>query len=365
MSHDPPPPTRPPASPPSELPKNAGVWENLGTSEQLAPASAGRASSALDVAARRRRLLIAALGAILLGLSALGVAGWVDLSSPLVALAILGMTAAMTAVALAGDDAARRSLAFFGRFIRPGLQRLLEEEGAGMLRGDKLFRGRKTVIMKIDMVDYTKTTFPMPYGIRRLFQDLWFTLIDRVVADQVFLDKSLGDGSIYCFEDDLPGGSCSSALRAALEIRDRQVRRFDEEFTRRLRAKLEAEPELSEPAARYFAEYRERVGGSVWQRTTSIRIALVVGYVDEGLWGLSSQSHYDVQGTPMILATRLEDGARNGEIVFDRAFYEELRAESPALLDASAIEQRTMTLKGIGAWDVLAIPPGRAASASG
>ncbi|MCP4664203.1 MAG: adenylate/guanylate cyclase domain-containing protein [bacterium] len=252
---------------------------------------------------------------------------------------------------------ALRSLAFYGRFIRPGLKRLLKQEGRSMSGDDKLFRGRKTVIMKVDMANYTRTTFTMPYGMRRLFQDLWFTLIDRVVADKVFLDKSLGDGSVYCLEDGLPGGSCSAALKAALEIRERQVRLFDETFRRQLRQKLDTVAELRESAEVYLEEYRGRMGQSFWERSTLVRIALVSGYVDEGLWGLSSQSHYDVQGGPIILATRMEAAAENGEIVVDRRFLEELDEESPGLVDRSRLERRVVDLKGVGTWEIFALPP--------
>ncbi len=252
---------------------------------------------------------------------------------------------------------ALRSLAFYGRFIRPGLKRLLKQKGRSMFGGDKLFRGRKTVIMKVDMANYTRTTFTMPYGMRRLFQDLWFTLIDQVVADKVFLDKSLGDGSVYCLEDGLPGGSCSAALKAALEIRERQVRLFDQTFRRQLRQKLETVAELRESAEVYLEEYRGKMGQSFWERSTLVRIALVSGYVDEGLWGLSSQSHYDVQGGPIILATRMEAAAENGEIVFDRQFLEELDDESPGLIDRDRLERRVVDLKGVGTWEIFALPP--------
>ena len=250
---------------------------------------------------------------------------------------------------------AERALAFYGRFVRPGLQRLLAEE-TRMLAGDKLFRGRRTVILKIDMSDYTKTTFHMPYGIRRLFIDLWFTVVDRVVAKRVFLDKSLGDGSLYCFDDD--GKACTAAIRAAVELRDREVERFDEAFRQRLRSKLEAEPGLASVTDAYLAGYRTATGHDFWSRRTKVRIALVVGHVDEGLWGLSSQSHYDVQGAPPILATRLEDQARNGEIVFDHPFLEALEAESPGLVDRDRLTHRTEDLKGIGPWDVWVLPEG-------
>ena len=251
---------------------------------------------------------------------------------------------------------ALRSVAFFNRFIHPGLKRLLVEKGHSILGDEKFFRGRKTVILKLDMANYTRTTFAMPYGMRRLFQDLWFTLIDQVVAEKVFLNKSLGDGSLYCFENGLPGGSCRAALRAALEIRDRQLEHFDVTFQKRLAALLKHTPELAERAEVYFQSYREHHGQEFTERRTEIRIALVSGYADEGLWGLPSQSHYDVHGGPLILAARIEAQARNGEIVFDRNFLEELEEERPGTLPRTLLEERSIELKGIGTWNIFALP---------
>ena len=253
---------------------------------------------------------------------------------------------------------ASRAVTFYGRFIRPGLKRLLQVRGPQMLGDEKLFRGRKTVILKLDMANYTRTTFDMPYGMRRLFQDLWFTLVDKVVARQVFLDKNLGDGSVYCFEDGLPGGSCSAALRAALEIRERQLGTFDRLYRQRLEVLLERTPELGKIAPRYYERYRAKTGQDFSERRTQIRIALTTGYVDEGLWGLASQSHYDVQGGPVVVATRLEEAAENGEIVFDDDFLAELEEESPDWLDRSLLEPRQVDLKGIGAWKLYALPDG-------
>lgn len=243
---------------------------------------------------------------------------------------------------------ALRSVTFYSRFIRPGLEKLLQDEGHRLLGDEKLFRGRKAVIMKIDMANYTRTTFDMPYGMRRLFQDLWFTRIDRVVADLVFLDKSLGDGSVYCFEDNLPGGSCRAALAAAREIRDHQVQRFDDAYRKHLSILLERTPELAERAKEYAHAYRDKTGHPFDERRTQVRIALTSGYVDEGLWGLTSQSHYDVHGGPLIVASRLESQAANGEIIFDDAFLEELEEESPGVVDTSRLEHRDLELKGIG-----------------
>lgn len=251
---------------------------------------------------------------------------------------------------------ALRTVAFYGRFIRPGLKKLLKHRGDQMSGGEKLFRGRKTVILKLDMANYTRTTFDMPYGMRRLFQDLWFTLVDRVVSEQVFLDKNLGDGSVYCFEDRLPGGSCTNALLAALEIREHQVAELDRLYGERLVVLLERTPELRPAAESYFRRFRDKTGEAFDRRQTQVRIALTTGYVDEGLWGLSSQSHYDVQGGPLVVATRLEEEAENGEIVFDDDFLAELEEESPGLLDPRLLESRHVDLKGIGEWQLYALP---------
>ena len=328
-------------------PRKAGIWENLGASHGERPR-------------RRSAVWLKGLVAPLVGLIALAAlvvdeATAVDLGVWRgVALVLIAMVLAQLILRGRTEE---RSLGFYARFIRPGLKRLLEQEGRNMIEGDKLFRGRKAVLLKIDMVGYTKATFDMPYGMRRLFQDLWFTLIDQVVAERVFLDKSLGDGSIYCMENPFPGGACSGAVRCALEIRDLQVHRFDRVFNSRLKDQIAREPDLAGAAEGYFERYRERLGHDFWSRSTELRMALVTGYVDEGLWGLSSRSHYDVQGAPVILVTRLEDEARNGEIVMDRAFLDELIQERPDL-DPATLEHRRPTLKGIGPWDVYAVPSG-------
>ena len=335
-----------------QVPARAGVWENLGAYHGERPRRRARLIEA-------RRLLPFSIGLGLVGFLIAHESGTILGLENLRMPALIFLTVVLIQLALR-QQTEERSLDFFGRFIRPGLKRLLEQEGRKMTEGDKLFRGRKTVILKIDMVGYTKATFDMPYGMRRLFQDLWFTLIDRVVAERVFLDKSLGDGSIYCLESPSPGGACSGALKFAIEIRDIQVHRFDRVFRNRLRDQLAQEPELSVAADAYFERYRQRLGHDFWQRQTGIRMALVTGYVDEGLWGLSSQSHYDVLGTPVILATRLEDQAQNGEIVWDQAFLDELVQESPDLELPDLLEARCPSLKGIGSWKIYALPADKA-----
>ncbi|MDA8018631.1 MAG: hypothetical protein MPN21_14415 [Thermoanaerobaculia bacterium] len=329
-----------------EEPPTTGAWENLGRSDGLYPTDRTAAPQRPSVSPA-----ILLVGSTCLALLVAEAYGTRLHPAPAMLLVVL-----LVGLALRDRWRAERALAFYSRFVRPGLQRLLREEKR-MLAGDKLFRGRRTVVLKIDMADYTKTTYRMPYGIRRLFVDLWFTAVDRVVARDVFLDKNLGDGSLYCFED-ADGDACTAALRAAVQLRDREVGRFDEAFRSRLRRKLESAPELAAVTDRYLDGYREATGHDFWSRHTTVRIALAVGHVDEGLWGLSSQSHYDVQGAPPILATRLEDRASNGEIVFDDRFLRALEAESPGLLDLDRLEHRTEDLKGIGPWEIWVLPEG-------
>lgn len=243
-----------------------------------------------------------------------------------------------------------RELAFLGRFIRPGLKTLLKEQGAHT--DNKMFRGRKIPILKIDIVNHTLTTYQMPFGIKRLFQDLWFTHVDQVTHDLVFLDKNIGDGSIYCFREDIPGGSCSAVLKAALEIRDVATRNFDEDFFEKLRSLLQITPELELPAQRYFKAYKERASQDFFSRKTEIRIGLVYGFVDEGMWGLSAQSHYDVQGDLVSLAARIEAKAEIGEIVMDKDFLSQLLAEGKYTPDE--FQERQVELKGIGATSIWA-----------
>ena len=251
-----------------------------------------------------------------------------------------------------------RSVAFFGRFIRPGLKKLIEEMGRNLHADDKLFRARKTVVMKIDMANYTRTCYKMPYGVRRLFLDLWYTEIDQVVADKVFFDKSLGDGSVYCFGENIDGGPCSAALEAALRIRDHKLPLFDTTFRQRLQGLLDTTPELRPPTEAFMEDYERRVGESFLERRTEVRIALTTGYVDEGLWGLPSQSHYDVQGGSLALAARIEASAENGEILFDRDFLEEVLQERPGWFKPGELASRSVDLRGIGAKELFAIPVG-------
>lgn len=358
---------------PNGRPKKAGVWENLGTSVVDLKGARGPGSrpgkNALKAgfgspALRRRQSKLVTSVSIAMGLlvtliailalrafSALELPGWLASYKLLTLLGALVLLFMMQTYVRALQLAV-----FYRRFVHPGLRRLLEMKGDELHRGEKLFRGRKTVIMKIDIAGFTSTTFDMPYGMRRLFLDLWFTLIDQVVAHQVFLDKSVGDGSFYCFEDDLPGGSCRAALDAAISIRLEKVHQFDTMFFGLMSARMERSEEFARHAMAYLDRFEERAGYSFWDRQTEVRIALVSGYVDEGLWGLSGQSHYDIQGSLPILATRLEETANDGEIVFDRDFLDELAAQAPDIVNHMVVEPRTVLLKGIGERDVVVLP---------
>jgi class 3 adenylate cyclase len=119
---------------------------------------------------------------------------------------------------------------------------------------------------------------------------------------------------------------------------------------------MESSEEFRQYAETYFERFNERMGMSFWDRETTVRIALVTGYVDEGLWGLSGQSHYDIQGSLPILATRLEESANDGEIVFDRNFLNELADEAPEILEHLIVEPRIVPLKGIGSREVIVLP---------
>lgn len=238
-----------------------------------------------------------------------------------------------------------RTLAFFGRFIRPGLKSLLHEKAGESHFGDsKIFRPRKIAIMKVDIVGHTESTFQMPYGMKRLFQDIWFTTIDQVVADRVFLDKNVGDGSIYCFSENHTDGACMSALVAAKQIRNHAIAEFDRQFNQKISALIEATDELQAPAESFFLSYKQRTGTEFWKRKTKVRIALVYGYVDEGLWGLTSQSHYDVQGDLVSLAARIESKALDNEVLLSEDFVKQLEE-----IDAKIkLSPRKVSLKGMG-----------------
>jgi len=345
------------------------AWENLGTSyiDHGRFAFGGwRSRRSLVEAVRRwwwqHRIVVSTTLTVLLtlllgGIEALESFSRIELPSflrhPLVPILL---TMLILWSSLSSYTQSRRSLVFHRRFVRPGLGELLRSEGETLSRGAKLFRGHDAVVMKIDVESYTFLTFDMPYGMRRLFLDLWFTLVDDVVANDAFFDKSLGDGSFYLFDAGRRGGGCRFALAAARRVRDETVPAFDSIFRERLLERLDESPQLRIASELYFERYRQRAGSDFWHRHTAVRIALVAGCVDEGLWGLSDQSHYDVQGTPLVLATRLEQAAASGEILLDSSFVEQLRRELGERDVPPGLEMRTVELRGIGESRVWALP---------
>jgi hypothetical protein len=223
----------------------AGDWENLGTShldlERSRPIEHGLRRGLGRFSARGSRwgmtgwssatlVLLLALAAILTvrGFSRLELPP--PLAHPLLPILLVAL---ILFSALRSYTLSLRALAFSRRFVRPGLRNLLEREAETLSRGEKLFRGHRSVVLKIDVEGFTFLTHDMPYGMRRLFVDLWYTLVDEVVARDVFFDKSLGDGSLYCFDAEERPHAARAALEAALRIRDTTVPRFDRVFRAR------------------------------------------------------------------------------------------------------------------------------------
>lgn len=238
----------------------------------------------------------------------------------------------------------QKELAFFGRFVRPGLRNLLMGPHLHLLKDDKGFHGRKAFILKMDVVNHTLTTYQMPYGVKRLFQDMWFSTMDRVFSEHSFLDKNLGDGSIYCFADEERMGP--RVLNMAFQIINEELAKFDQAFHKELQALLAREDELHAPFLNYKQIYRERFGHHFHERKTKVRIAVAYGMVDEGLWGQVEQAHYDVQGDLVTLVARLESEAGVGEIVIDEQYFTKLKADSPQ--SDFVFREDLVQLKGIG-----------------
>jgi hypothetical protein len=256
------------------------------------------------------------------------------------------------------------AMAFFGRFIRPGLRSLLQQYGREFFSDQKLFRGRKIPIMKIDVVGHTASTFSMPYGVKRLFQDLFFTHVDYVVADRIFLDRSEGDGSIYFFDERLSKTPCTDALEAAFKIREAAAKEFDREFRDRLAQLLKRTPELHGPMSSFETRYAQRTNQPFSERRTLIRVSFVYGYVDEGLWGLTSQSHYGLEGDLMTLLSRLERNAGDDEILVSKEFADQVAAENKLAELPYRFDERQEFLKGIGNCTAVSITKKNGASAA-
>jgi hypothetical protein len=218
-----------------------------------------------------------------------------------------------------------RQLSFFGRFIRSGLRGFLSS-GHKMKPEASLqavFRGRHLPMMKIDIVGSTATCFDMPYGARRLYQHIWYSLIDQVSEGLTLFDRPEGDGSIYYFDDRNPSVTCKSVFELADQIHCKVLPMFDAHFKCQLKDFIQMTPDIQAPMKHYERRYHERFGRDFWDHETKIRFAFTFGIVDEGLWGLPSQSHYDLSGNAIILLSRLEKEAKASEMVLSKEFYEE------------------------------------------
>ncbi|OFZ01426.1 MAG: hypothetical protein A2Z97_07990 [Bdellovibrionales bacterium GWB1_52_6] len=241
----------------------------------------------------------------------------------------------------------QKDLSFFGRFVRKGLKDLLIGNRERALKGEKLLQGKKVVLLKLDIIGHTDATYGMPYGIKRIFQDCWFTEIDRVVAEKAFMDKPEGDGSIYFFED-VPGANVASeVLTAALAIKATAVPRFDLAFKAKLRDLLRTIPELKTPAQKFIEEYERKTGTSFWQRKTNVRFVLISGFVDEGLWGMVERGHYGLEGDLITLAARLEKKASYDAFVATPELVKKVIQEG-VRIPTAALNWEEEHLKGIG-----------------
>lgn len=247
-----------------------------------------------------------------------------------------------------------RALSFFGRFVRPGLKNMLQSMGNNVYSEQKVFRGREVPVVKIDIVGHTQLTYSMPYGLKRLFQDLWYSRVDACFQELAFVDKNVGDGSIYCIKEDISETPCLTVLKRVVDIRDRHVPEFWKEFKQRAHLLIESEPELRVPYQAFMRRYQERYGHHFWDYEFKIYAALVFGFVDEGLWGLLGQSHYDVQGDLITLAARLESAALPNEIIIDEKFYYQLESETNETAKL-AFRWRTTKLKGLGQHQVASL----------
>ena len=267
----------------------------------------------------------------------------------------LPVTTSILTVAVLGlsvEDYLRkqRHLAFLGRFVRKGLRQFLgeaEQKNPATLR---VFRRRDLFILKVDICDSTSLMRGMPYGVRRLFLHLWYEIVDQRLAGKILFDRPEGDGSIYYVDPDTLGLSAKSILDWIGEIEGNGIRELDERFRAELRELMSITPELLAPMSRYLADYRDRTGHDFWTRQTRVRFAVVYGVVDEGLWGMASQSHYDLTGSVLALLARLEKEAEGSEVSMSAEFYR-LLVEAGGLGDLSSrfeIEWREKDLKGFG-----------------
>jgi hypothetical protein len=245
-----------------------------------------------------------------------------------------------------------KMLAFFGRFIRPGLKSLIRDlRGSLGAYAGNWHRGARVALFKIDIVGYTDATYGMPYGIKRIFNDLWFTHIDQVLERISFFDHPEGDGSVYCIREEAKGGACASVVAAAQQVESVAIPAFDREFRLKVKKLVKSCPELKMPFCNFEKKYRDLSECDFWERQTRVRFVFHFGWVDEGLWGLKTKSHYNVQGNRMIEISRLEKFAREGEYLMTRAFIDQWLAEDPSAKDQFCFEWRSDVLKGIGSFD--------------
>ncbi len=240
-----------------------------------------------------------------------------------------------------------KALSFFGRFIRPGLKALLNELGDKVAGERKVFRGRRIPVVKLDIVGHTSLTYRMPYGMKRLFQDLWFNKVDTVFRGLTFLDKNEGDGSIYCIREDAHPLVATATIEAVIRLRSFIVADFFEEFKSQLKRLIIEEPEIAPAVETYLERYNRHHDQSFFDQRVQVYSALVYGYVDEGLWGIPSRGHYDVQGDLITLAARIEAEAEASDILVDEAFALKLSQEL-GMDSLNCFEWQTINLRGLG-----------------
>lgn len=256
-------------------------------------------------------------------------------------------------MALATEEYIRKIqlLAFFGRFIRPGLKQLLWDFRHKSETKSEWIRGKKIPLLKVDIVGYTDNTYKMPYGVKRLYQDLWYSYVDRILEKNSFFDMPEGDGSIYCISDGLLGGSCRAAINAAEEIKVKAIPAFDKAFKMKLALLLESVPQLRESFENFSYRYQLRMKENFSNQKTSARFIFHYSWVDEGLWGLKTKSHYNVAGDCLIELVRLEKIAGHGDYLMTRDFYNKWLEEDRDAVLRYDFDHQKRDLKGIGEFD--------------
>ena len=239
------------------------------------------------------------------------------------------------------------ALAFYGRFIRPGLKTYLKRR----VKTDsdvKSIHRIQIPILKIDIVDFTPFVSGMPHEVRRLFTDLWCELIDQQLEDKILMDKFEGDGSIYYLKPDIPGGSCTFAMQCASEIIENTTSKFDLVFRKELKTLTRENPNLVLAMADHAEKYRAKTGKNFLTNPTRVRFAMVYGFVDEGLWGMTSHSHYDISGDILITLARIEKEASENQVVASSDFLTMFHAENGNLPKDYQVTWLEKNLKGLG-----------------